>query len=326
MRNTQNDTIEIDIKDLYHYLLSKIWIIFVVAICCAAATGIYSQEHQSYTYNASASIYIVTQTDGKASYGDLEFGSQLINDYMTLATSEKVINDVINELKLNISYGQVVSSVFMNNPKDTRVIYITVSNENSEAALNIVNALVKAITTHAPEIMNVTEPNVIDNGKIVAVYPSVNVNKNEVIGGILGMALSCIILIVLFVQNDTIRTEENLQKYIGLELLATIPISYERSKSKLNSDCRKEARKCNKDLKKEIKEQKIHKNTQVKHNDLKSLPEKKSGNKQTEITEQLELEESEVLEEAATLQQEEDPVDELRKLDIFFSEIDKKKL
>ncbi len=319
MHRNNNDLVEIDIKELFHYLLGKIWIIFVIAVCCAASFGIYAKKYQRFMYSASASIYIVTQENGKASYADLQLGTQLIKDYMALATSETVINEVIDETKLNISYGQVRSSIFMNNPEDTRVIYFSVNSADSDVALMLVNSLVKVVSKRASEIMNIPKSNVIDSGKIVAVYPTINVKKNSVIGGVLGLALSCITFLVKFVQNDTIRSEVDLKKYFGLDLLAIIPISYERSKFRLNADNRKEAKEERKYRKKVLKQERkknIHQEkmgNQIKQK--KKVINQQENNIRQSIVEAGELN---TLDKTEFFEQDWGAIDELKNLDIYF--------
>lgn len=333
MHKKDNDLVEIDVKELLNYLLGKVWFILLIAVCCGAAFGVYAKKHQSFMYSACASIYIVTQEDGQASYADLQLGTQLINDYMTLATSENVISEVINETKLNMSYGQVRSNVDMNNPKDTRVIYFYVTNADSEVALKLVNSLVNVVVKRASELMSVPKSNVIDAGKIVAVYPTINVEKNAVIGGALGFAVSLIILVVLFVQNDTIRSEEDLKKYMKLDLLATIPISYERTKFKLNADNRKEAKQEKKYWKKELKQQRklmllqakdSHQKEHRDKNKRKQLNEKQNEAVLNNFT--VEAEEFSALSKAEALEQDVQTIDELKNLDIYFNEAHKQLL
>lgn len=331
MHKKENDLLEIDMKELLDYLLGKIWIVFIIAICCAAAFGLYAKNHRSFMYSASASIYIVTQEEGQVSYTDLQLGTQLISDYMTLATSENVINEVISESKLKMNYWQVRSNVFMNNPKDTRVIYFTVTNADNEVALKLVNSFANVVAKRASEIMNVPKSNVIDAGKIVAVYPTINVEKNVVIGGALGFAVSLIILVVLFVQNDTIRSEEDLKKYMKLDLLATIPISYERTKFKLAADHRKEVKREKKYRKKECKQQRKQILLQVKDSNQK---EHKGKNKRKQMNEKqtnrmnqndliAEAENFGTVDNTEAFEQDWDTIDELKNLDIYFNEADK---
>ena len=47
--------------------------------------------------------------------------------------------------------------------------------------------------------------------------------KNALIGSLLGAVLVCGVITVNVVMNDTIRTEEDVAKYLGLSVLASVP-------------------------------------------------------------------------------------------------------
>ena len=56
--------------------------------------------------------------------------------------------------------------------------------------------------------------------------------KNAIIGGLLGFVLACAIIIIRFMLNDSIKTGEDVEKYLGLNVLGMIPLEEGVSKRK----------------------------------------------------------------------------------------------
>lgn len=45
------------------------------------------------------------------------------------------------------------------------------------------------------------------------------------IGGLLGILLAAAVVIIVYLTNDTVKTPEDVEKYLGLSVLGTIPYS-----------------------------------------------------------------------------------------------------
>ena len=53
-----------------------------------------------------------------------------------------------------------------------------------------------------------------------------------VIGGLLGVIIAMAIVIIIYLTNDTIKVEEDVERYLGLSVLGSIPYSEKESRSK----------------------------------------------------------------------------------------------
>ena len=59
---------------------------------------------------------------------------------------------------------------------------------------------------------------------------SPSLKKNAVIGGLLGIVLACAIIIIAYLMNDSIKTGEDVERYLGLNVLGMIPLEEGTSK------------------------------------------------------------------------------------------------
>lgn len=71
--------------------------------------------------------------------------------------------------------------------------------------------------------MEVIPPKIIEEGELPTVKTSPSMSKNTLLGLLAGIVLSAGIIVVITVMNDTIKTEEDIHKYLGISTLAVVP-------------------------------------------------------------------------------------------------------
>ena len=157
-------------------------------------------------------------------------GTQLTQDYKELIGSRPVMQEVINTLNLDITYRQLAEKLKLENPKDTRILYLTVTDPNPYMAKAIVDEIANAASDYIGEIMEMTPPKLIEDGMVATVQTSPNVKKNAAVGGLVMLVLACGVITLSVIMNDTIRSEEDVFKYLELPVLAVVP---ERKDSKV---------------------------------------------------------------------------------------------
>ena len=74
------------------------------------------------------------------------------------------------------------------------------------------------------EIMEMTPPKIVEEGEVPEEPVSPNVVRNAAVGGIAGFLAVCGVICLLTVMNDTIKDEEDIEKYLGVSVLAAIPV------------------------------------------------------------------------------------------------------
>ena len=141
-----------------------------------------------------------------------------------------VVEKVIEDLELDMEYEQFVSTVSIENPVNTRFIYITVNNHDPYMAKTIVDKLTDVSAERMGTIMETEKPNVADYGNVPEHPTSPSLTKNALIGGVLGLVLSVGIILVLYLMNDSIHTTEDVEKYLGINTLGLIPLQEGTSK------------------------------------------------------------------------------------------------
>ncbi len=218
---------EIDLGELLFVLKRKLWVIIACAIAGAGIALAYTIFLVQPIYTSSSMIYIFSKTTTVTSAIDLQLGSQLTVDFEILGKSRPVLEKVITDLELNTDYESLLSTIEVTNPKDSRIIKITVTNTDPQLACDIANCLADNLAARVAEVIDTSKPSSVENAVPAAKPISPNEKKNTALGGILGLLFAISIILVRYFSDMSVRDEEDVRKYLGLGTLAAIP--YEKS-------------------------------------------------------------------------------------------------
>ena len=138
--------------------------------------------------------------------------------------SRPLLEDVIRRLSLEgMTVEQLEKSIRITNTSDTRILKVTASSPDPQQAAAIANELVSLARVYLPQIMETQEPNLVEEAVVPTRKASPSYLYNLVLGGILGAALCCGVLVGRRLLNDTLVTPEDMARCFGVEPLATIP-------------------------------------------------------------------------------------------------------
>ena len=163
-QHLDDEEIVIDFWELFYEFKRRIWWILLAAVLGTGAAGAYSYYLLTPQYISEAKIYVLSKETTLTSLADLQMGTQLTQDYKELIGSRPVMQEVINTLNLDITYRQLAEKLKLENPKDTRILYLTVTDSNPYMAKAIVDEIANAASDYIGEIMEMTPPKLIEDG------------------------------------------------------------------------------------------------------------------------------------------------------------------
>lgn len=229
-----NQELTIDLTELILELWSKVHIILLSGILLALAAFIGTKLLITPMYTSVTKVYVLSKQDNNANvtYNDLQAGTQLTKDYMELVKSRPVLEQVIAVLNLDIEPEKLAKMITVETQTDTRIITINVENENPKLAKEIADAVRESVSIQITEVMDADSVNTVEDGSLPKEPSSPNVLKNMVIGGMLGLLISIGIIVLIFMMDDTIKTPDDVEHYLELNVLTSIPIQEGTKKSK----------------------------------------------------------------------------------------------
>ena len=213
--NKSTDEIEINLGEIFALLLHKVWIIILAAVVCGAVGFLYSYFLITPQYQSTTKVYILNkQNSTSVTYSDVQLSTTLSKDYEQLVTSRYVIEGVIKQLNLDETYESLVEKVSATNTDDTRIIAITVINPVRDLAAQ-----------HITQVMDIEAVNVVDSANLPTSPVSPSVPKWTLIGAVIGIIIAVAVVVIQHLLDDSIKSSEDIEKYLGISTLALIPMN-----------------------------------------------------------------------------------------------------
>lgn len=223
----QNEVIEVDVLDLLDHLLRKWWVILIGGIVGAIAMAAVTIGLMTPMYESTSMLYILNKTTTVTTMADIQIGSALTQDFQIIATSKPVIDTVILELQqekgISLTRKEVNEALKVTNIDDTRILKISVEHEDPEIACFIANSMAEATSSQMALIMKSDPPTIVERAEVAVNPVSPSLPKNVILGALVSIFLLCGIFVIAYIKNDHIKTEEDIEKYLGVPTIVTIP-------------------------------------------------------------------------------------------------------
>ena len=223
MNSNDNASIEIDVLYLLRKLWSRKFFIIFIALVVGTIALLGSVFLIKPKYTSTTRIYVVSRTADSITNQDLQAGSYLVKDYQEVITSNEVLSSVIDKEKLSLTPNELSSMISVTIPTDTRVISISVEDDNAQEATTIANTVREMAAEKIKAVTKVDDVTTLEAAEVPKEPSSPNIKRNTLIGVIAGGGLAVISIIILEVLDDRVRRPEDIEDVLGLPLLGIVP-------------------------------------------------------------------------------------------------------
>lgn len=218
---------DIDLKAMYQIVKKIWWLLLLLTIIGSGMAYGLTVKYMTPIYEGKTVLYIGNENKGLGaldiSLGQLEAGSQLLIDYKQVALTHFVINEVIKNLRLNISYEDFQKNVVIESIQNSRLFTVGFRDPNPEIAKLVSDELAKQLTVAALQIVGVENIRILDQASVPQKPVTPNKYINSAIGGLVGILISMFIIFFLYLLDDTVKDEDDIEKLIGVSALGSIP-------------------------------------------------------------------------------------------------------
>ena len=237
----RDDVIEINLGELFAVLLGKAWLIISSGVFFALLCLFVSKFVLSPLYSSTTKIYILNKEEGATvTYSDVQISTQLTQDYAQLIKSRYVLEEVIQTLHLDMDYDEFSSLVSIGTPDDTRIVSITVRDKDPMMAMKEANCVRDIASKHIQNVMDIDAINIAELANMPTEKYSPSAKRWTMIGGVAAVVLVSAIIILNYLMDDTIKSSDDIEAYLGLSTLAMIPaISDEQGGKRRKSKSKK---------------------------------------------------------------------------------------
>ena len=227
IRNTNINKInpddEIDLLELWNAIWHRIWLVLLAGFIAADIAFAVTRFLIIPQYTSASTMLVITKETTLASLADLQLGSKLTEDYGILINSRPVLQQTIDEVGLNMTYQALRNRIEIETPNDSRMLIISVEQPDPAMAKEVVDTLAQISPDYIADKMEVTAPKIIEEGELPESPSSPNLVRNVAIGGLLGIVAACFLIYMGVILNDSVQTEDDVERYLQLPVLATVP-------------------------------------------------------------------------------------------------------
>ncbi len=234
MDNQENERV-ITLEDLWGIFVEHLIPIAAAAVIALLGVFLYSRLFVKPKYNSTATLYVLRQGGEDYAYtqSDFTLALNVVNDCTYMLKSHAVLDEVIDELELSLPFKTLKEAISTSNPSGTRVLEVSIKADTPEEAKRIVDAVcIKAADKISQAMGGVDQVNVYSKGTLEQ-SPCNGVGLTKyALAAVAAAVLVYAIFLVAFMLDDKIHTEEDIEKYLGLTVLASIPNSEDGEKGK----------------------------------------------------------------------------------------------
>lgn len=215
---------EIDLVEIAGLLRSKMGWLLLAFIVGSLAAGIITIFLIRPEYTATVKIYMVSaSSESVLNLSDLNLGTSLSQDYEELIKIRPVFREVIDHLNLDMEYEDLLKKVTINTIGDTRLLEVSVCDEEPKEAQRIVNEIADTAVTYIPRVMETSEPNIAEYAIEPKKPSSPNLAKNMILGALAALVLVMAVFIIRMLMDDSLNTAEDVEKAFGIMPFTVIP-------------------------------------------------------------------------------------------------------
>lgn len=215
-----------DMKKILNIISSKKIFIALIILLSLVMSYFYSYYYKKPQYNSSVTVLLTgdeAQGEKQVTQTDLNLNSGLISTYGSIAKSANVLSKVIENLGLDISVQNLQKNLTVAEIKNTQFLKITVENSNPETAMKIANEISTVFVEQIKTIYNIQNINIIDTAEISNTPCNINHIKDMAIALMAGIFASGVLILILYILDDTIKSEKDIPVNLKLETIGTIP-------------------------------------------------------------------------------------------------------
>lgn len=225
-KRNDNEEMEIDLLELLMVMKKHLAAILLAGIVGLVIMFAYTSFLVTPLYSASSMMYVMPDNSNSMnSYtlSDMQVGQQLTSDYSSMIKSRSFMEDVIKKLNLTIDYQQLLEKVEVTNPTSSRILQVTVNDPNPQTAADIANEVASVAESKLKEITGMQAIKIYEEAAVPEKPSSPSLKKNCALGLLAGIVLAMAVITVLYLMDDTIKTEDDIEKYLGMTTLAVLP-------------------------------------------------------------------------------------------------------
>lgn len=235
----------ISFRDIVDILKKRIYLIISIALAAVLISGVASYYLATPKYKTSTQLLINQKNNDFQilnMVGEIQANLQLINTYSAIIKSPVILDDVIRDMDLDMTPAQLNRKINVQNEQDSQVLNVSVEDPNPYHSAEIANSIASVFQDKIKNIMKVDNVTILAKAEVGEQLPPIEPKPgtNMAIGLIAGLILGMGAAFLLHYFDNTIKSEEDVERILGLPVLGVVT-NIEESRTKKSNKREKKA-------------------------------------------------------------------------------------
>lgn len=213
---------EIDLNELFTYVKGKLSLIITITFGVCLLGCLYGLFIQKPMYKSYTTVILGGNSTQTITQGEVTLNKNLVTTYAEIVTSRRVLDQVIEELNLDMSYETLKNKISVTSVNNTEIIKITVEDSNAVHAKNIANVTANYFKEEIVDLYNMNNVNTLDEAIQAKTPYNINVFKQMIIYFMIGFIISAGIVFIIFYFDRTIKSSEQIEQKLKLPILGNV--------------------------------------------------------------------------------------------------------
>lgn len=213
------------LKDYLKLARKKGWIIILVALVAAMSAYGFSRV-QIPVYQARIKLSV---NPARADWGLSNVVKELLRNYAVNIHTHKMAQEVIDRAKLDMTTDDLLRKLFVSSEPSTFTLEIVARDRDPVVAKQIAQTMGEVFVedrdrwNQEQDKRDRIEVKILDDVRYAEIF-SPKTKINTMAGALFGVMLGGVIVFFLeWLEADIVRTVEDVERYIGVTVLGTIP-------------------------------------------------------------------------------------------------------
>ena len=215
-----------ELREFLQIIKKRSNVIVLITLAIVLITAIFNIFILDDVYEVYTTLMVSSKKDRSSTqdiqYNDILLNQKLVKTYSTIATSNRVMEQVIAELGISASPEDLKEKLTMTSVGETEIIKISVLDKDREFAVDLANVTADVFMDAVADIMKLDNVQVIDEAQIPEKPVKPRRLLNMVVAAILGIMVGLGVAFLQEYLDNTIKTTEDVEGYLGVPVLGVI--------------------------------------------------------------------------------------------------------
>ncbi|MDO5517458.1 MAG: Wzz/FepE/Etk N-terminal domain-containing protein [Clostridium sp.] len=217
----------IRIEDIIDVIAKRWKMIMLITVLATVISAVVSFFVISPKYQANTKLFIgkeqTQSSDQSYNSNDVQMYQKLLKTYAEVITTNDLVGRAVGDIDLDLKSSDILKSLTVTPRADTQILEISYTNNDPEAAKDIVDAVTSEFIDYSIELIPNGNVKIIEEVRVPEQPVSPNKKLNIAIAFLLGLMVSIGLSFLIEFMDNTFRTKEQIENILELPTIGVIP-------------------------------------------------------------------------------------------------------